>query len=272
MVIKMTKSIKLSLRNISHFYKDTTGQEMEAIRNISLDVYDEEFIAIVGPSGCESFIKYHVRYVAPTSGMVMLDAGTNAKARSATFPNGYFVSWRKIIDNVALGLELEGVPQKERLRIARELMETSGLRGFEDKYPFELSGGMRKRAVIIRALAQDPDIIFMDEPFGPLDVFTKALLQQEILRIWSERKNTIIYITHDIAEAILLADRIILLSYRPAIIKKEYQVYIARPRIIEECKYNPYFSELEREIWEAIKEDVKIAQEEELRQYDQKIV
>ena len=273
----MTKSIKLSLRNISHFYKDTTGQEMEAIRNISLDVYVEEFIAIVGPSGCgtSTLLNILCGMLRPTSGTVMLDGRDLKTAKSKI---GYIsqmdtlLPWRKIIDNVALGLELEGVPQKERLRIARELMETSGLRGFEDKYPFELSGGMRKRAVIIRALAQDPDIIFMDEPFGPLDVFTKALLQQEILRIWSERKNTIIYITHDIAEAILLADRIILLSYRPAIIKKEYQVNIARPRIIEECKYNPYFSELEREIWEAIKEDVKIAQEEELRQYDQKIV
>lgn len=266
----MTRNTKLSLRNISHYYKDTTGQETEAIKNISLDVYDEEFIAIVGPSGCgkSTLLNIMCGMLQPTSGDVLLD---DHELKVAKNKIGYIsqmdtlLPWRKIIDNVALGLELEGVPKNKRLRIARELIETSGLRGFDNKYPFELSGGMRKRAVIIRALAQDPDIIFMDEPFGPLDVFTKAMLQQEILRMWSERKNTIIYITHDIAEAILLADRIILLSYRPAIIKAEYQVNIARPRIIEECKYNSNFLELEREIWEAIKEDVKIAQEEELR-------
>ena len=119
------------------------------------------------------------------------------------------------------------------------MMEMSGLAGFEKMYPYELSGGMRKRAVIIRALIQNPDIIFMDEPFGPLDVFTRESLQKEILKMWGERKNTIVYITHDIAEAITLADRIILLSRRPSVIKNEYVVDIKRPRIIEECKYDP---------------------------------
>ena len=136
------------------------------------------------------------------------------------------------------------------------MMEMSGLAGFEKMYPYELSGGMRKRAVIIRALIQNPDIIFMDEPFGPLDVFTRESLQKEILKMWGERKNTIVYITHDIAEAITLADRIILLSRRPSVIKNEYVVDIKRPRTIEECKYDPRFLELEKQIWTDIKDEL----------------
>mgnify|MGYP002610178823 FL=1 len=170
--------------------------------------------------------------------------------------------WRNIESNVALGLEIEGMPKKERLQKAREMMKMSGLSGFEKKYPYELSGGMKKRAVIIRALAQNPDIIFMDEPFGPLDVFTRENLQKEILKMWGERKNTIIYITHDIAEAITLADRIVLLSHRPSVVKKEYIVDIPRPRVIEECKYNTEFLKLEKEIWGDIKDELENGDEE----------
>ena len=137
------------------------------------------------------------------------------------------------------------------------MIALSGMEGFEKKYPHELSGGMRKRAVIIRALVQNPDIIFMDEPFGPLDVFTRETLQKEILKMWGERKNTIIYITHDIAEAITLADRIVLLSRRPSIVKNEYKVNLPRPRVIEECKYNPVFLELEKQIWHDIKDELQ---------------
>jgi NitT/TauT family transport system ATP-binding protein len=262
------KAVKLSLQNISHSYTDTSGQSMEAINNISLNIKDGEFVAIVGSSGCgkSTLLNIMCGILEPSQGSVLLDGHALRNAKSKI---GYIsqmdtlLPWRRVIKNVALGLEIEGKSKKERLQIAKELIETSGLSGFEDKYPFELSGGMRKRVIIIRALAQNPDVIFMDEPFGPLDIFTKTMLQQEILKIWSEHKNTIIYITHDIAEAIVLADRIILLSYRPATIKAEYKVELPRPRIIEECKYNPYFLELEKEIWDTIKEDVKIAQQEE---------
>lgn len=262
---------KLSVNNIYHEYIDTSGASMNALNGINLEIQDGEFVAIVGSSGCgkSTLLNIMCGILEPTSGNVMLDGRNLYEGKNNI---GYIsqmdtlLPWRKIIDNVALGLEVEGVSKKERLKLAQELIETSGLKGFEDKFPFELSGGMRKRAMIIRALAQKPDIIFMDEPFGPLDVFTKQMLQQEILKLWREYHNTIVYITHDISEAILLADRIILLSYRPAYIKEIYQVELPRPRIIEECKYLPYFKELEKEIWDNIKEEVKIAQEEEMRQ------
>lgn len=257
---------KLILKGIHHIYRNKENDGTEAIKNIDLNVRDGEFLAIVGASGCgkSTLLNIMCGMIEPTDGKVLID-GESAKSEKIKI--GYIsqsdtlLPWRNIESNVALGLEIEGVPKKERLQKAREMIEMSGLSGFEKKYPYELSGGMKKRAVIIRALAQNPDIIFMDEPFGPLDVFTRENLQKEIMKMWRERKNTIIYITHDIAEAITLADRIILLSHRPSVVKKEYYVDIPRPRIIEECKYNNKFLELEKEIWEDIKDELRDGEE-----------
>ena len=252
---------KLSLKNIHHVYEQKKQAGTEAIRHIDLEVRDGELLAIVGASGCgkSTLLNIMCGMIQPTGGEVRIDGESVSSGQHRI---GYIsqtdtlLPWRKIEENVALGLEIEGVSKKDRLDRARQMMEMSGLAGFEKMYPYELSGGMRKRAVIIRALIQNPDIIFMDEPFGPLDVFTRESLQKEILKMWGERKNTIVYITHDIAEAITLADRIILLSRRPSVIKNEYVVDIKRPRIIEECKYDPRFLELEKQIWTDIKDEL----------------
>lgn len=255
------KTSKLSLQKIHHTYGKDEQSGTEAIRNINLEVRDGEFLAIVGASGCgkSTLLNIMCGMIEPTEGEVLIDGKpVNEKSNRIGYisQTDTLLPWRKIESNVALGLEVEGVPKKERIQRARKMMEMSGLSGFEKMYPFELSGGMRKRAVIIRALIQNPDIIFMDEPFGPLDVFTRETLQKEILKMWGEHKNTIVYITHDIAEAITLADRIVLLSKRPSIIKNEYIVDIERPRVIEECKYNPAFLELEKQIWNDIKDEL----------------
>ena len=252
---------KLSLKNIHHVYEQKKQAGTEAIRHIDLEVRDGELLAIVGASGCgkSTLLNIMCGMIQPTGGEVRIDGESISSSQHRI---GYIsqtdtlLPWRKIEENVALGLEIEGVSKKDRLDRARQMMEMSGRAGFEKMYPYELSGGMRKRAVIIRALIQNPDIIFMDEPFGPLDVFTRESLQKEILKMWGERKNTIVYITHDIAEAITLADRIILLSRRPSVIKNEYVVDIKRPRIIEECKYDPRFLELEKQIWTDIKDEL----------------
>lgn len=252
---------KLELHNINHVYGGDGKNGTEAIRHIDIDVNDGEFLAIVGASGCgkSTLLNIMCGMIEPTQGEVKIDGepiSSNKHKIGYISQTDTLLPWRKIESNVALGLEIEGVSRKERLERARKMMQVSGLEGFEKMYPFELSGGMRKRAVIIRALVQNPDIIFMDEPFGPLDVFTRETLQKEILKMWGERKNTIVYITHDIAEAITLADRIVLLSRRPSVIKKEYIVNIKRPRNIEECKYNPEFLELEKQIWLDIKDEL----------------
>lgn len=190
---------KLTMRGIHHVYKNKVGDETEAIKLINLNVMEGEFLAIVGASGCgkSTLLNIMCGMIDPSEGEVLVE-GKNIKSEKIKI--GYIsqsdtlLPWRNIESNVALGLEIEGMPKKERLQKAREMMKMSGLSGFEKKYPYELSGGMKKRAVIIRALAQNPDIIFMDEPFGPLDVFTRENLQKEILKMWGERKNTIIYI------------------------------------------------------------------------------
>lgn len=253
---------KLIAQNIHHVYRKNNENGTEAIKHINLEVDEGEFLAIVGASGCgkSTLLNIMCGMITPTKGEVLID-GIDIKSKTSKI--GYIsqtdtlLPWRNIEKNVSLGLEIEGIPKKERLEKARQMMEMSGLSGFEKKYPHELSGGMKKRAVIIRALVQNPDIVFMDEPFGPLDVFTREKLQNEILKMWERKKNTIIYITHDIAEAITLADRIILLGHRPSVIKKEYKVDIPRPRVIEECKYNSRFLELEKQIWEDIKDELQ---------------
>ena len=255
------KSNKLSLKNIHHVYGQERQAGTEAIRHIDLEVRDGELLAIVGASGCgkSTLLNIMCGMIEPTGGEVKIDG---ERISSGSHRIGYIsqtdtlLPWRKIDSNVALGLELEGISKRERLERARQMMALSGLKGFEKMYPHELSGGMRKRAVIIRALIQNPEIIFMYEPFGPLDVFTREALQKEILKMWGERKNTIVYITHDIAEAITLADRIVLLSRRPSVIKNEYIVDLERPRVIEECKYNPKFLQLEKQIWNDIKDEL----------------
>ena len=248
---------KLTMRGIHHVYKNKVGDETEAIKLINLDVMEGEFLAIVGASGCgkSTLLNIMCGMIDPSEGEVLVE-GKNIKSEKIKI--GYIsqsdtlLPWRNIESNVALGLEIEGMPKKERLQKAREMMKMSGLSGFEKKYPYELSGGMKKRAVIIRALAQNPDIIFMDEPFGPLDVFTRENLQKEILKMWGERKNTIIYITHDIAEAISLSQRIILLTKRPATIKEIYEINLEENKTPTENRKDKNFMKYYDAIWKEL--------------------
>lgn len=241
------------LKHIIHCYEAVDGSRLQVLNGVNLDIRKGEFAAIVGGSGCGKTTLLNIMsgILMPSQGEVLLDG---QPIRQGKHRIGYITQtetllpWRKVIDNIVLGPELEGIPKKEQYERARQLMESGGLSGFENKYPFELSGGMRKRAIILRALAHDPEIIFMDEPFGPLDVFTREALQQEILRIWSQKKLTIVYITHDITEAVSLADRIIVMSRRPSTVQREVPVRLLRPRDVVEIRYEQEFMELEREI------------------------
>ncbi|SET58994.1 NitT/TauT family transport system ATP-binding protein [Natronincola peptidivorans] len=256
------KKIKLSVKNINHTFKSQNGDMTKALSNVSLNIEEQGFVALVGPSGCgkSTLLNIMSGLIKPNQGQVLLD---DIPVKGVNDRIGYMsqadtlLPWRNVIDNVALGLEIKDVSKEERYEIAQRLIDRVGLSGFENSYPFELSGGMRKRVTLIRTLAVDPEILFMDEPFGPLDCFTKEMLQEDILKLWQENKKTVVYVTHDLSEAITLADRVVIMTARPSIIKSDYDIPLTRPRSVMDIRFNSKFIELEKMIWNDLKEEVK---------------
>jgi len=224
----------LTISGVSRFFESETGT-VEALRDINLDVFDKEFMCFIGPSGCgkTTLLRIVAGLDQPTSGEVLLD-GKVIKSpdpeRGMVFQEYSLFPWRTIIDNVAFGLEIKGVPKKERYEIARKYLKMVGLEAFEQSYSYELSGGMRQRVAIVRALANDPKVLLMDEPFGSVDAQTRNLLQGELLRIWGEERKTVLFITHSIDEAVYLADRVVVLSARPGQIREIIEIDLERPR------------------------------------------
>ena len=251
----------LELKDVTVSFPSPDGSRMTALRDMSLSVEQGELVALVGPSGCGKSTALNVLagQVRPVSGQVRL-AGEPVKGVSPSV--GYIsqadtlLPWRTVLDNVALAMELRGVGKQERRAAARDLMARMGLSGFEDNYPRELSGGMKKRAAIARVLAVDPAILMMDEPFGPLDALTKEKLQDEILALWESTGCTILYVTHDLTEAITLADRVVLLSHRPGRVAGEYPIDLPRPRRVMDVKFSPRFVELEKTIWQDLQREL----------------
>lgn len=224
----------LTISGVSRVFESETGT-VEALRDINLDVFDKEFMCFIGPSGCgkTTLLRIVAGLDRPTSGEVLLD-GKIIKSpdpeRGMVFQEYSLFPWRTIIDNVAFGLEIKGMPKKERYEIARKYLKMVGLEAFEHSYPYELSGGMRQRVAIVRALANNPKVLLMDEPFGSVDAQTRNLLQGELLRIWGEERKTVLFITHSIDEAVYLADRVVVLSARPGQIRDIIEINLERPR------------------------------------------
>jgi NitT/TauT family transport system ATP-binding protein len=224
---------------------------------LTFAVSNLEFLAIIGPSGCgkSTFLRIIDGLIPPDSGSVYL-AGKEVtgpgKGRGMVFQGFDLFPWRTTLKNVEFGLELLGVPKAERTERSRYFIDLVGLRGFENAYPHQLSGGMQQRVGIARALAVDPEILLMDEPFGSLDVQTRDLLQDELARILERDKKTVLFVTHGIEEAIYLADRILVLSSRPAKIQMTIEVPFARPRT-DAVKAHPEFLAIRQRIWELLK-------------------
>jgi len=254
--------IKLQATGLRHeYYQPRTGGRLLALDNIDLHVDDGEFVSIVGPSGCgkTTFINLCDGLLKPTAGRIDIDGkqitgpGTD---RGMVFQDSCLMPWRTVIKNVIFGLECQGLDNAEGQERARKFIKLVGLQGFEDHYPHELSGGMQQRCNLARALTVDPKILIMDEPFAALDAQTREIMQKELLRIWSEARKTVLFITHQINEAIYLADRVIVFGARPGRVKQTIKIDLPRPRDLS-LKRDPRFLELENQVWEQIEEEVK---------------
>lgn len=251
----------LELNHVSVSFPFSGGRTLTALEGMDLSVEKGELVALVGPSGCgkTTVLNLLAGQLRPTAGTVRL----NDRPVEGMDPSlGYLsqadtlLPWRTVLDNVALPLELRGVPKKERRAQAGALMERMGLTGFEGSWPRELSGGMRKRAAIARVLAAAPSVLMLDEPFGPLDALTKEKLQDDILSLWEQTGCTILYVTHDLTEAIALADRVVLFSARPGHAVREYPVPLPRPRRVMDVKFLPDFAALEKTIWQDLQQEL----------------
>lgn len=233
------------------------GRNVEVIDQFDLDVYDGEFICVVGPSGSgKSTILNMVAGLLPPSTGEVTYRGEVVRAVNTCVSyltqHDTLLPWRTTADNIALPLEIKRVPKADRVKLVEEMIETVGLSGFANHYPSQLSGGMRKRVMLARILIQDPATILMDEPFGPLDAQLKLALQAELLRLWAATRKTIIFVTHDIVEAITLADRVVVFSARPSRIKFIEDIRIPRPRNVHEVRFVKDFEQHYRRLQDAI--------------------
>jgi NitT/TauT family transport system ATP-binding protein len=252
---------KLEVRELCKSFQAASGL-VPVLDNLSLAVADLEFVAIVGPSGCgkSTFLRIVDGLILPDRGEIRLN-GTAVTGpghgRGMVFQSFDLFPWRTAIENVEVGLEMKNVARAERRDVARKWVERVGLKGFENAYPHQLSGGMQQRVGIARALAIEPEVLLMDEPFGSLDVQTRDLMQDELLAIWQRERKTVLFVTHSIEEAIYLADRVLIFTPRPARIERMLDVPFDRPRR-EEMKTDPRFVGLRQAIWQSLKHGVRI--------------
>jgi NitT/TauT family transport system ATP-binding protein len=233
---------------------------VSALKSVNFDVNDQEFLCIVGPSGCgkTTLLKLIAGLIKPTSGQIVFSSEPlNGQPRTAmVFQDQALFPWMTVLDNVAFGLEMQGIGRQERRAQAYDLLDKVGLDGFYHNYPHELSGGMRQRVAILRAFLANPLILLMDEPFGALDSQTRLVMQEELLRIWKDHRKTIIYVTHDIEEAILMGDRILVMSGRPTSIRQEIIVPLDRPRHLTN-RDHPEVVEIRWHIWKMLEDEVR---------------
>ncbi len=252
----------IELVQVSKTFEGRDGrQTVQAVAEVSFGVAEGEFISLVGPSGCgkSTILSLVAGLARPTGGKMMI----RGKPLQGVHPDiGYvfqrdtLLPWRTVLENVCLGPELKGASREERAEQATALIRRVGLTSFEHHYPHELSGGMRKRCELIRTLINRPNILLMDEPFGALDAQTRYLLQEDLLRMWREERNTIVFVTHDIGEAIALSDRVVVMSRRPGRVLKDIRVRLPRPRSAVDAQSRPEYAEHFQEIWSVLREEL----------------
>ena len=249
-------ALPISTNDVSKWYGTGEGK-IHVLNELNLDIEAGEFVAVLGPSGCgkTTLIKMMDGLVDISAGEIRIGDRTVSEPSTdvaMVFQTFQLYPWRSVLDNVALGLEIQGVPKSERYERARTWIETVGLSQFEDKYPYELSGGMQQRVGLSRALVVDPEVLLMDEPFGALDAQTKDKLQTELLQLLDEEKKTVVFVTHDIREAVFLADRVVVLDTIPTSVTMELDIEFDRPRWNRrsEVEGNKRFAEYEQRLRE----------------------
>ena len=254
---------QIVIDNVSHMYRPPRGREVLALDKVSLEVGNRDFVALLGPSGCgKSTLLYLIGGFMPVeTGAIRVDGRPvtgPAPDRGIVFQHFALFPWKTVRGNVLYGLERQGLPTEEREKRATDFIELVGLHGFEDSYPSQLSGGMKQRTAIARTLAFDPKILLMDEPFGALDAQTRGLMQIELLRIWQRTPKTVIFVTHDVQEAVFLADRVVVMSARPGHIKTVVDTKFDKndPDIFK----NKFFVEKVDEAWNLVREEAIKAQ------------
>jgi NitT/TauT family transport system ATP-binding protein len=253
----------IRVESVSKLFRTPSAGAISALQNISLNVPHGEFITVVGPSGCgkSTLLKLIAGFSPPSSGRILCE---NEEVRGLNTKVGYvpqeskLFPWLTVEQNVGFGLDSKRYPREKREHQVQQFIRLAGLAGFEKYYPAQLSGGMSKRASIIRALAYEPAVILMDEPFGPLDAQTRMVLQDELLKIWEQKRQTIVFVTHDLVEAVALADRVVVITHRPGQIKDIINVPMKRPRNIFEIHRQEGFDEAYGRLWKIFRHELNI--------------
>jgi len=252
----------IELINVSRRFITPDGKAMTAIRDFTMTVDRGEFVAVVGPTGCgkSTTLNLVTGLASPSAGEVRLFGGPVNGIDNRigfVFQTDALFPWRSVIDNVVAGPLFRGVPSEEAYESARQWLARVKLSGHETKYPHQLSGGMRKRVSLAQTFINGPQILLMDEPFSALDVQTRVLMHDELLQLWSQSKASVVFVTHDLEEAIALADKVYVLTAGPATVKSVYPIDIPRPRVASEIRYEQDFIDISRTIWNDLRDEVQ---------------
>ncbi len=260
----------IELRNITKTFSlsdDRTAKDVLALDNINLTIDRGEFLTIIGPSGCgkTTLLRIIASLTPPDSGEILVDGEPVTEPgsqRAMVFQTFGLFPWKTVLDNVAFPLTVRKIPKAEATQRAREHLDQVGLDRFASAYPHQLSGGMQQRVGLARALATGADILLMDEPFGSIDAQTRELMQEELMRLWQEERKTVVFVTHDLDEAVLLADRVLLLSRGPGKVRESIPVNLPRPRSDYDVRAHEEFARVRGHLWTALREDLLEEREE----------
>jgi NitT/TauT family transport system ATP-binding protein len=254
----------IELRDVTKRFRTPSGESYTALRDLTLRVEPGRFCAIVGPTGCgkSTTLSLVSGLEAATTGQTLVDGRPVrgvGEGIGFVFQNDAVFPWKSVLGNVAAGPLFRGVPRREAVARARDWLRRVGLAGFEDRHPHQLSGGMRKRVALAQSLINQPRVLLMDEPFSALDVQTRQIMSDELLRLWELSRPTVLFITHDLEEAIALADEVVVLTAGPGTVKAVFEIDLPRPRTVQEIRFDSRFVQLYQQIWDTLRDEVQVA-------------